>query len=52
MQAITNNPLPQAYINTSHLPTQQLSQFIRLCLTDSTFPGFVEAVEAELNALK
>lgn len=32
-------------------PQDQLSLMIRLCLTDSNFPDFVEAVEKELKAL-
>uniref|UniRef100_A0A1X7UUK4 Meiotic recombination protein REC114 n=1 Tax=Amphimedon queenslandica TaxID=400682 RepID=A0A1X7UUK4_AMPQE len=51
-QSISKKPLQQAYISSTHLPTDQLSQFIRLCLTDSTFPAFVEAVESELNSMK
>ena len=45
-----NQPLQQAYAGTN-LPTAQLNSFIRLCLTDSNFPDFVEAVEKELNTL-
>ena len=33
------------------MPQDQLSLMIRLCLTDSNFPGFVEAVEKELTNL-
>ena len=40
-----------AYASTN-FPTEQLGAFIRLCLTDSNFPGFVEAVERELNSIK
>ena len=32
-------------------PQDQLSLMIRLCLTDSNFPDFVEAVEKELKSL-
>ena len=44
-------PLGRAYAETD-LPTEQLSAFIRLCLSDSNFPGFVEAVEKELNQIQ
>ena len=40
--------LGEAYASTN-FPTEQLGPFIRLCLTDVNFPGFVEAVEKELN---
>ena len=43
-------PLGKTYADT-HLPTQQLGAFIRLCLTDANFPSFVEAVEKELNSI-
>lgn len=33
------------------VPQDQLSLMIRLCLTDSNFPAFVEAVEKELTNL-
>ncbi|KAL9963285.1 hypothetical protein ACROYT_G032470 [Oculina patagonica] len=33
------------------IPQDQLSLMIRLCLTDSNFPAFVEAVEKELTNL-
>lgn len=33
------------------IPHDQLSLMIRLCLTDSNFPAFVEAVEKELTNL-
>ena len=39
--------LGRAYADTN-FPTDQLGQFIRLCLTDSNFPAFVDAVEKEL----
>lgn len=45
---LLGKPLQRAYADT-HLPTNQLGNFIRLCLTDSNFPSFVEAVEKELN---
>ena len=32
-------------------PQDQLNLMIRLCLTDSNFPDFVEAVEKELKSL-
>ena len=38
--------LGRAYADTN-LPTEQLGQFIRLCLTDANFPAFVESVERE-----
>jgi hypothetical protein len=44
------NPLGLAYAHTN-FPTEQLGGFIRLCLTDANFPGFVEAVEKELNSM-
>lgn len=39
--------------NMKHIdiPQDQLSLMIRLCLTDSNFPAFVEAVEKELTNL-
>lgn len=40
--------LGEAYMRTN-FPTEQLGSFIRLCLTDANFPGFVEAVEKELS---
>lgn len=43
--------LGRAYANT-HFPTQQLPLLIRLCLSDSEFPAFVEAIEQELNNYK
>jgi hypothetical protein len=43
--------LGEAYTSTN-FPTGQLGAFIRLCLTDANFPGFVEAVEKELNSVK
>lgn len=43
-------PLGLAYASTN-FPTEQLGAFIRLCLTDSNFPGFVEAVEKEMNSV-
>eukprot|EP00731_Ephydatia_muelleri_P010875 Em0005g1461a len=42
--------LGRAYAETN-FPTEQLGAFIRLCLTDSNFPGFVESVERELNSM-
>ena len=42
--------LGDAYRSTN-FPTEQLGPFIRLCLTDSNFPGFVEAVEKELQGI-
>ena len=42
--------LGAAYRSTN-FPTEQLGSFIRLCLTDSNFPGFVEAVEKELQTI-
>jgi hypothetical protein len=42
--------LGRAYADTN-FPTEQLGQFIRLCLTDANFPGFVESVERELNRI-
>ena len=42
--------LGRAYADTN-LPTEQLGQFIRLCLTDANFPAFVESVERELNSM-
>ena len=42
--------LGRAYVDTN-LPTEQLGQFVRLCLTDANFPAFVEAVEKELNSM-
>ena len=42
--------LGRAYAETN-FPTEQLGSFIRLCLTDGNFPGFVEAVEKEMNHL-
>lgn len=42
--------LGRAYAETN-FPTEQLGAFIRLCLTDSNFPGFVESVERELNTM-
>ena len=42
--------LGRAYADTN-FPTEQLGRFIRLCLTDSNFPGFVESVEKELNSM-
>ncbi|CAI8031980.1 Meiotic recombination protein REC114 [Geodia barretti] len=42
--------LGRAYADTN-LPTEQLGQFIRLCLTDANFPAFVESVERELNCM-
>ena len=42
--------LGKAY-SASNFPTGQLGAFIRLCLTDSNFPGFVEAVEKEMNSI-
>jgi len=42
--------LGDAYRSTN-FPTEQLGPFIRLCLTDSNFPGFVEAVEKELKGI-
>lgn len=47
LQAETK-PLGRAYADTN-FPTEQLGAFIRLCLTDTNFPGFVDAVEKELN---
>ena len=43
-------PLRLAYAGTN-LPTAQLNSFIRLCLTDSNFPSFVDAVEKELSSV-
>ena len=40
--------LGKAYANTN-FPVSQLSDFIRLCLTDSNFPAFVGAAEKELR---
>ncbi len=40
--------LTDAYKSTN-LPTDQLQSFITLCLTDSNFPGFVEAVDKSLQ---
>ena len=33
------------------VPQDRLSLLVRLCLTDSNFPAFVEAVEKELQSL-
>jgi len=33
------------------VPQDRLSLLVRLCLTDSNFPAFVEAVEKELHSL-
>jgi len=42
--------LGRVYAETN-FPTEQLGSFIRLCLSDGNFPGFVEAVEKEMNHL-
>ncbi|KAK3699601.1 hypothetical protein QZH41_014298, partial [Actinostola sp. cb2023] len=42
--------MQKAYESTN-IPTSRLGLFIRLCLTDSNFPAFVEAVEKELSEL-
>lgn len=46
----SSKTLCRAYAETN-FPTEQLGSFIRLCLTDANFPGFVEAVEKEMNLL-
>ena len=43
-------PMSTAYANTDY-PTEQLSSFIQLCLTDPNFPAFVEKVEEELKKI-
>lgn len=42
--------LGRAYADTN-FPTEQLGDFIRLCLTDANFPAFVDSVEKELNSM-
>lgn len=42
--------MQKAYESTN-IPVSRLGLFIRLCLTDSNFPSFVEAVEKELSEL-
>ncbi|XP_031558719.1 meiotic recombination protein REC114-like [Actinia tenebrosa] len=42
-----SNDFPKAY-ESSNIPTSRLGLFMRLCLTDSNFPAFVEEVEKEL----
>ena len=46
----SSKTLCRAYAETN-FRTEQLGSFIRLCLTDVNFPGFVEAVEKEMNLL-
>ena len=43
-------PLGIAY-QTTGFPTAQLPALVQLCLTDSNFPAFVEAVDKELTKL-
>lgn len=43
-------PLGVAY-QTTGFPTHQLPMLVQLCLTDSNFPAFVEAVDKELKKL-
>ena len=41
-------PLGQAYAEC-FIPEEDLRSFIRLCLTDQSFPGFVDKVDKELG---
>ena len=41
-------PLGQAYAEC-FTPEEDLRSFIRLCLTDQSFPGFVDKVDKELG---
>ena len=49
LQAISSKgkSLGRAYSETN-FPVSQLGEFIRLCLTDTNFPNFVETVEREM----
>ena len=52
-QVTSSEPPRDANQSSRHIdmPPDQLSLMIRLCLTDSNFPAFVEAVEKELTNL-
>lgn len=53
LQITSSEPRRDGLRTSSHIdiPQDQLSLMIRLCLTDSNFPAFVEAVEKELTNL-
>ena len=42
--------LPKAY-RESHIPTDIVSDMVHLCLTDMSFPSFVEDVDKEIKRL-
>ncbi|ESO83165.1 hypothetical protein LOTGIDRAFT_236765 [Lottia gigantea] len=42
--------LPKAYKETN-LPTQDIGMFLRMCLSDPSFPDFVENVDQELKKI-
>ena len=43
-------PLVQGYAECA-MSNEDLRSFIRLCLTDQTFPDFVETVDKELKTM-
>ncbi|KAI6652742.1 Meiotic recombination protein [Oopsacas minuta] len=43
-------PLPGCFSGTNY-PTEHIRFFIQVCLTDPSFPGFVKAVEQEMEQL-
>ncbi|OWF49301.1 meiotic recombination protein REC114-like isoform X2 [Mizuhopecten yessoensis] len=43
---------PAAYQKCCYIPSEQLELVLRLCLSDPTFPAFVEEVEHKLNKIK
>lgn len=47
---VTKSQLPEAY-KQSHLDPNYLDTFVRLCLADPSFPGFVGQVEKSLTKL-
>ncbi|XP_033727629.1 meiotic recombination protein REC114-like [Pecten maximus] len=43
---------PAAYQKCCNIPSDKLEFILRLCLSDPTFPAFVEEVEDKLNKIK